>query len=205
MALRGMAVRALYFHAYPYTGDEAKEKVKTLAGRLARWTMHLKLFVVNFAEVEKRIQHDAPTAWATVLLRMAMFDTASRLARRTHCKALITGESLSQVASQTIENIAAADTCATLPVLRPLIGQDKEDIIRKAVEIGTYETSILPYADCCVLFSPEHPILHAPADEARRWYEALELDALLDEALAAGETFNFTSIEERSKNGTQTN
>jgi thiamine biosynthesis protein ThiI len=195
MALRGMTIRALYFHAYPYTGDEAKEKVKTLARLLARWTLHVRLFIVNFTEVEQAIQRLAPTAWSTVLMRMAMFDTASRLAERTRCRALITGESLSQVASQTVENIAAAESMAKLPVLRPLIGLDKEDIIRRAMALGTYSTSILPYPDCCVLFSPEHPILHAPTSEALERYNALNLDTLITSALAKGETINYNAPE----------
>ncbi|MDR3301227.1 MAG: tRNA 4-thiouridine(8) synthase ThiI [Spirochaetaceae bacterium] len=187
MALRGMSLAAVYFHAYPYTSDEAKQKVVALTGILARYTASaaVKLFVVGITPLEQRIKERAPEAWATVLLRMAMMECASRIARRAKCKALITGESLSQVASQTVENIRCAESRAALPVFRPLIGMDKEDITKKAIAIGTYETSILPYEDCCTLFSPLHPILRAPLPEATALYESLDLQSLIESALGA--------------------
>jgi thiamine biosynthesis protein ThiI len=114
---------------------------------------------------------------------MAMMDTASRLARSRDCKCLVTGESLSQVASQTIENISCTQSPVCLPVLRPLIGMDKDEIIRKAEKIGTYKTSILPYEDCCVLFSPPHPVLRGNPAEAAELYGALECEPLIAEAL----------------------
>jgi len=190
MALRGMNISALYFDAYPYTSIEAREKVITLSKKLSAYTQGLKLLVVSFTKVEERIRTLAPENWATVLLRMAMFECASLIARSRKCKALVTGESLSQVASQTIENIAAAGSRASLPILRPLIGLDKEEIIRRAVKLGTYSTSILPYADCCTLFSPQHPILHANLSEATKIYESLDLSDLLKEACACN-VFSF--------------
>ncbi|GHV89478.1 hypothetical protein AGMMS50267_18380 [Spirochaetia bacterium] len=130
-----------------------------------------------------RIKERAPVAWTTVLLRMAMMECAEKLAKNTRHKCLVTGESLSQVASQTIENITCTQSRITVPVLRPLIGMDKLDIIREAESIDTYETSILPYADCCVLFSPPHPVLRGDPEEAGALYEKLELTDLIDEAL----------------------
>jgi thiamine biosynthesis protein ThiI len=130
-----------------------------------------------------RIKERAPVAWTTVLLRMAMMECAEKLANKQHHKCLVTGESLSQVASQTIENITCTQSRITIPVLRPLIGMDKLDITRAAENIGTYETSILPYADCCVLFSPPHPVLRGDPAEAGTLYEKLELTDLIDEAL----------------------
>jgi thiamine biosynthesis protein ThiI len=130
-----------------------------------------------------RIKDQAPEEWTTVLLRMTMMDCAERLAFSRHSKCLITGESLSQVASQTVENIRCTESRVKLPVLRPLIGMDKESIIRASERIGAYETSILPYEDCCVLFSPPHPILRGDAEEALRLYGALEPDGLIDAAL----------------------
>jgi thiamine biosynthesis protein ThiI len=118
---------------------------------------------------------------------MAMMECAERLALNRGDKCLVSGESLSQVASQTIENIACTASRVGLPVLRPLIGMDKEDIIRKAETIGTYKTSILPYEDCCVLFSPPHPVLRGDKKEAGELYEALELESLIDEALKNAE------------------
>ncbi|MDR2659115.1 MAG: tRNA 4-thiouridine(8) synthase ThiI [Spirochaetaceae bacterium] len=182
-ALRGMRIFAVYFHAYPYTPDEARQKAARLAEIVGAYAMGVKLNVVSFTKVEQRIKEAAPQEWSTVLLRMAMMDCASSLALRRRCKCLITGESLGQVASQTIENIACAESRARLPVLRPLIAFDKEDIIKKAVEIGSYETSILPYQDCCALFSPAHPVIHAHLNEASELYDTLDLEPLISEAL----------------------
>ncbi|MDR2444575.1 MAG: tRNA 4-thiouridine(8) synthase ThiI [Spirochaetaceae bacterium] len=179
MALRGMRIFAVYFHAYPYTPDEARQKVVRLAEIVGLYGMGVKLSVVSFTKVEQRIKERAPPEWSTVLLRMAMMDCASTLAVGKRCKCLITGESLGQVASQTIENMTCAESRARLPVLRPLIGLDKESIIRQAVKIGTYETSILPYQDCCTIFSPPHPVIHAPLHEAAALYDSLDLPSLL--------------------------
>jgi thiamine biosynthesis protein ThiI len=187
MALRGMRVFAVYFHAYPYTPDEARQKVVRLAEIIGLYSMGVRLSVVSFTEVERRIKDGAPPEWSTVLLRMAMMDCASTLAAGKRCKCLITGESLGQVASQTIENMTCAESRARLPVLRPLIGLDKESIIRQAISIGTYETSILPYQDCCTLFSPPHPVIYAPLQEAAALYDSLALAPLLYEATSSAE------------------
>jgi thiamine biosynthesis protein ThiI len=143
---------------------------------------------VGFTPVQIRIKERAPEAWRTVLLRMAMMECAERLALGRRDKCLVSGESLSQVASQTIENITCTESRISLPVLRPLIGMDKEDIVRMAERIGTYKTSILPYHDCCVLFSPPHPVLRGDKHEAAKLYEALELEGLVQEALETAET-----------------
>jgi thiamine biosynthesis protein ThiI len=121
--------------------------------------------------------------WTTVLLRMAMMEASEKTALKIKCKCLITGESLSQVASQTIENINCTQSRIKLPILRPLIGMSKESIIRESERIGAFNVSIQPYEDCCVLFSPPHPVLHGDADEANALYETLELPPLIDEAL----------------------
>jgi thiamine biosynthesis protein ThiI len=183
MASRGMGIDAVYFHAFPYTSDEARRKVLRLAEIVGSYTMGIRLWTVSFTEVQKRIRERAPPDWTTVLLRMAMMEGAEKIARRIGDKCLITGESLSQVASQTIENLRCTESRAGLPVLRPLIGAGKEDIIRIAEKIGTYETSILPYEDCCVLFSPPHPVLRGSVEEAGRLYGALELETPIDSAL----------------------
>jgi thiamine biosynthesis protein ThiI len=179
MALRGMRISTVYFHAYPYTPDEARQKVERLAEILGGFAMGVDLTTVSFTEVEQHIKDGAPPEWATVLLRMAMMDCASTLALRKRCKCLITGESLGQVASQTIENMTCAESRARLPVIRPLAGLDKESITKLAVKIGTYETSILPYPDCCAIFSPSHPIIHAKPDEAAALYDKLDLAAAI--------------------------
>ena len=188
MASRGMGIDAAHFHAYPYTSAEARDKTVRLAQTLGGYCMGVRLYIVGFTKVQIRIKERAPLPWATVLLRMAMMDCAEKLAYKIKSKCLITGESLSQVASQTIENMSCTQSAVTLPVLRPLIGMDKEAIIIKAKQIGTYHTSIEPYEDCCVLFSPPHPVLRGDMDEAARLYQSLELEQLIAEALLECET-----------------
>jgi tRNA uracil 4-sulfurtransferase len=183
MAARGMGIDAVHFHAYPYTSAEAQEKVVRLSKILGAYTMGIRLFIVGFTKVQMRIKEAAPLPWSTVLLRMAMMDCAEKIARKIKSKCLITGESLSQVASQTIENLTCTQSRIRLPVLRPLIGADKDSITGKAKKIGTYATSIEPYEDCCVLFSPVHPVLRGNPAEAISLYESLELEPLIEEAL----------------------
>jgi thiamine biosynthesis protein ThiI len=183
MTGRGMGLDAVYFHAYPYTSDEARQKVVKLSEIVGSYGMGMRLYTVGFTAVHTRIREQAPEAWRTILLRMAMMECAEKLAKIQRLKCLVSGESLSQVASQTIENIACTGSRTTIPVLRPLIGMDKEEIIRIAEKIGTYETSILPYQDCCVLFSPPHPILHGDVRDAGDLYEKQELAPLINEAL----------------------
>jgi thiamine biosynthesis protein ThiI len=186
MATRGMQIEAVYFHAYPYTSEEARLKVVKLAEILGSYAQGVRLHTLNFTPVQLRIKEGAPPEWHTILLRMAMMEAAEALALRRRCQCLITGESHSQVASQTIENIACTGSQVTLPILRPLIGMDKEGIIRSAEAIGTYETSILPYQDCCVLFSPPHPVLRGRPEEAARRYASLAMEGLLEDALPPG-------------------
>jgi thiamine biosynthesis protein ThiI len=188
MASRGMILDAVYFHAYPYTSEKAREKTVKLAEIIGRYTQGICLFVIGFTAIQTRIREKAPEAWRTVLLRMAMMDCAGILAQRRKGKCLISGESLSQVASQTIENIVCTQSTAKLPVLRPLIGMNKEDIISFAEKIGTYRTSILPYEDCCVLFSPPHPVLRGDPVEALKLYADLNAAPLIEEALEKAET-----------------
>jgi thiamine biosynthesis protein ThiI len=187
MAGRGMGIDAVYFHAYPYTSDEARQKAIRLAEIVGRYTLGIRLHIVPFTGVQTCIRQQTPPEWTTVMLRMAMMEAAEKLALRRKDRCLITGESLSQVASQTIENITCTGSRIRLPVLRPLIGMDKEGIIKTAVSIGTYETSILPYQDCCTLFSPLHPVLRGNTAEANRLYEALEAAELIGKALEDAE------------------
>ncbi|MDR2096152.1 MAG: tRNA 4-thiouridine(8) synthase ThiI [Treponema sp.] len=183
MCSRGMHMEAVYFHAWPYTSDEARQKVVRLAEITGSYGLGVRLHIIPVTTIQMRIKERAPAEWTTVLLRMAMMEAAENLAVMRRAKCLITGESLSQVASQTIENINCTQSRLKMPVLRPLIGMDKEDIIRLAKKIGTYETSILPYQDCCVLFSPPHPILRGDPRHAQRLYEELELQPLIEDAL----------------------
>ena len=183
MASRGMGIDAVHFHAYPYTSIEAKEKTIRLAKILGGYCMGVRLSIVGFTKVQMRIKEASPEPWSTVLLRMAMVDCAQKIAFRNNDKCIITGESLSQVASQTIENISCVQSRSTIPVLQPLIGMDKESIIRKAEKIGSYKTSIEPHEDCCVLFSPPRPVLRGNPAEALQLYQMLQLEGLIEEAL----------------------
>ncbi|MCL1836169.1 MAG: hypothetical protein FWG46_01340 [Treponema sp.] len=150
--------------------------------------MGVRLYIAGFTKIQMRIKEASPLPWSTVLLRMAMMRCAETIAKRNGNKCLVTGESLSQVASQTIENISCTQSGISIPVLRPLIGTDKETIIRKAEQIGTYKISIEPHEDCCVLFSPPRPILRGTVAEAADLYRALELEPLIEEAIRNCET-----------------
>ena len=182
MMRRGMKVECAYFHSYPYTSEEAQKKVEDLAAIIADYGMDTHLNIIPFTDVQMRIKQKAPEAYSTLMLRLCMMKAANLLARRIQADCIITGESLGQVASQTVENLTVTESFAEFPLFRPLLGMDKEEIVDGAREIGTYDISILPYEDCCVLFSPSHPVLKASVDEARRIYEDMDIDALVQQA-----------------------
>ena len=182
MMRRGMTVDCVYFHSYPYTSQEAQEKVERLAEIISGYGLRTHINIIPFTEVQMQIKKKAPENFSTLMLRMCMMKAASMLAERIGADCLITGESLGQVASQTNENMAVTESMAELPLYRPLIGLDKEEIIETAKQIDTYETSILPYEDCCVLFSPKHPILRASVEEAQKIYREMEIDELVKKA-----------------------
>lgn len=192
---RGLSVDCVYFHSHPYTSIEAEEKVEKLAQVVSAYAPRLFLNVVSFTEPQMKIRADAPEDWSTLMLRVCMMKAASLVAAAAHSECLATGESLGQVASQTLDNLAATAHFATLPVLRPLIAFDKEEIIKTAREIGTYETSILPFEDCCVLFTPRHPILHASVERAQEFFDKLNennaMDTLIAQAVAKRKILRF--------------
>lgn len=187
MAKRGLRLSAVYFHAYPYTSEEAREKVVTLARTLAPYLSGVTLYVVPFTDAQMRIKQRGAAEEVTLLMRACMMRIAEQLAARTNSGCLITGESLGQVASQTMESMSFTGGMTTLPVFRPLIGMDKEEIIALARKVGTFETSILPYDDCCTIFSPKHPLIRPQLDRMRNAYEALEIDDLLTQAADGAE------------------
>ncbi len=191
MLRRGMKIDGLYFHSHPYTSPEAQQKVEDLAKILARYGVGTHLNIVPFTAVQQHIRDNAPPDYATVLLRMCMMKVANMLCAITGAKTIITGESLGQVASQTIENLTVTNAYADYPVLRPLIGMDKDEIITVAKQIGTYEISILPYEDCCVLFSPRHPVLRAELATTSEIYDNLKIDDMLNQAFADREHKRF--------------
>ena len=191
MIRRGMKIDCLYFHSHPYTSPEAQQKVEDLAKTLAVFGVGTHLNIVPFTQVQQRIRDSAPPDYATVLLRICMMKVANMMCEVTGSKAIITGESLGQVASQTIENLTVTNSYAAYPVLRPLVGLDKEEIIITAKQIETYEISILPYEDCCVLFSPKHPVLRADLAVTKEIYEKLDIEGLIEEAFRTREHKRF--------------
>jgi len=175
---RGCVISAIYFHSFPYTGDKSKEKVLTLAKNLARYQQKLRVHVVHFTDVQKQLREHGPGDLAVLLYRRMMMRTANKIAQAHHLQALVTGENLGQVASQTLENLAVIEESSQMPILRPLITYDKDDIIVQAKRIGTFETSILPYDDCCSLFVPKHPATKARLRDLTAAEKGLDMDAL---------------------------
>lgn len=183
MAKRGLHQEAIYFHAYPYTSDEAKEKVISLAKILNPYLEGIRLHIIPFTQVQLEIKERGREEEHTLLMRKAMMEISNIVATNNNCKAIITGEALSQVASQTIEALSFTDHASSLLVLRPLIGLDKEEIIKVSRTIGTFETSILPYDDCCVLFSPKHPLVKPNLISMINHYDELQLNNLIRESV----------------------
>jgi len=188
MATRGLALEAIHFTSYPYTSKEAWQKVHDLAKVLSRYTGTITLHTVSFTEVQLAIKKDAPADCATLYLRAAMMIAAQAMAEKRGLSCLVSGESLSQVASQTAENMRFTQSYTNYPVLRPLVGTDKEDTVKTARMIGSYAISILPYEDCCVLFSAKHPVLKADFVKERRAFDSLGLVPLINTALESLES-----------------
>ena len=182
MMRRGMKIECCYFHSYPYTSIEAQQKVEKLARTLSAYGIQTYLNIIPFTDVQMKIKEKAPEEWSTLMLRVCMMKAANMLAFRVHADCIVTGESLGQVASQTLENMNVTEHFAEYPLLRPLAGMDKEEIMADAHFIGTYDTSILPYEDCCVLFSPRHPILRGRIEDAEKIFASLEADELIKTA-----------------------
>ena len=185
---RGCTVSAIYFHSFPFTGDKTREKVLDLARRLAVWHGPMTVHVVHFTEAQKALRAAGPAEMAVVLYRRMMMRAASLIAAGEGAKALVTGENLGQVASQTLDNLAVIEEAASLPVLRPLVTFDKSEIIERAERIGTYDLSIQPYDDSCSLFVPRHPATRARVIDAQRAEAGLEVDAMARELAAAAES-----------------
>lgn len=187
MAKRGMHIIPVHFFSFPYTSELAKEKVLDLAKILTGWCGRLTVEIVPFTHIQEEIRAKCPEDYFTIIMRRMMMRISNAIAVDNHCGALITGESLGQVASQTMEAMAATEQCATLPVLRPLVGMDKAEVITIARHIGTFDTSILPYEDCCTVFTPRHPCTHPRLDKVLEAEAPLDVDTLAAEALAGRE------------------
>lgn len=184
MAKRGVALEAIHYHSFPYTSDRAKEKVIRLGELLAEYVGPIKIHMIHFTDIQMAIYDKCPEEQLTILMRVFMMKIAERVAKENKCKALITGESLGQVASQTLDALNVTNSVVDLPVFRPLIGFDKLEIIDIAEKINTFETSILPYEDCCTVFVPKHPVTHPRLDKILKSLNLLDVDALIEDALS---------------------
>jgi len=187
IARRGVQIIPVHFFSFPYTSELAKQKVLDLAKLLLPWCGRLTVEIIPFTHIQEEIRDKCPEPYFTLIMRRFMMRLSQEVALANGCGALVTGENLGQVASQTMEALRCTEAPLTLPVLRPLIGMDKEEIIRRARELGTFETSILPYEDCCTVFTPKHPRTRPTPEEVEEAEAALDVEALIKEALAGME------------------
>ncbi|MDY2959367.1 MAG: tRNA uracil 4-sulfurtransferase ThiI [Hornefia sp.] len=188
MAKRGMILEAVHFHSYPYTSPRARQKVEELAEIVSSYSGKMKMHVINLLPIQEEIVMNCPEEETTILVRRFMMRIAEKMAEKTGCMMLITGENLGQVASQTAEALVVTDNCVSMPVMRPLIAMDKVDIMDKAKEIGTYEKSIEPYEDCCTVFLPKHPATKPKLYQIEASESKLDVEKLVEAAVKSSET-----------------
>ena len=199
IAKRGVRIDAVYFNAPPYTSERALQKVVDLAREISVYTGPIRLHNINFTEIQLYIYEQCPHDELTIIMRRYMMRIAERLAKENDCLGLITGESIGQVASQTLAALAVTNEVCTLPVFRPLIGFDKEEIVRVSKKIGTYDTSILPYEDCCTIFVAKHPVTKPRAEVIRKHEHNLDekIDEMVERAIANDDIINISSYSPR--------
>ncbi len=190
IAKRGVYLEGIHFFSYPYTGEKAKEKVISLAGRLSDYTGSMPLHIVPFTEAQLAIRDNCPEEHLTLIMRRMMMTIANRFAKIRDCQALITGESIGQVASQTVWALGVTNAVCDIPVFRPCIGMDKEEIVTLARKIDTFETSILPYEDCCTVFTPRHPTTHPNIENILKSESHIPFNDLVEQALSGIETIH---------------
>ena len=183
MASRGMPIDAVYFHSYPYTSDQAKQKVIDLAKIVSRFSGRMNLYIVDFTKIQLDMVKNSPHDMLTIVMRRVMLQIAQKLAQKTGSKCLITGESLGQVASQTLEAIAITNEVVDMPILRPLIGMDKEATVQISRDIGAFETSILPFEDCCTIFVAKHPKTHPKHTDIEAAEKNLDIEAMVKQGV----------------------
>lgn len=183
MAKRGVELECIHFFSYPYTSQRAKEKVLELARLLCQYTGRMTVCVVPFTKIQEAIRDQCPEAYFTIIMRRFMMRIAQEIGKEDGCQCLITGESLGQVASQTMEAMAVTGEGLELPVFRPVIGMDKEEIVKIARKINTFDTSVLPYEDCCTVFTPRHPKTKPSLQETRDIEAAMDFEGLVKEAV----------------------
>ncbi|MBS4540147.1 tRNA 4-thiouridine(8) synthase ThiI [Clostridium sp. D2Q-11] len=183
IAKRGVSIEAVHYHSYPFTSERAEEKVKDLAKILSRYCGKIKLYSVNILNIQKEINKKCPEEEMTIISRRFMMRIAEKIAKENDIDSLITGESLGQVASQTMKGLNVTNSSVNIPVFRPLIGLDKTEITEIAQDIETFETSILPFEDCCTVFLPKHPVTRPKLEDIERSEEALNIELLINEAV----------------------
>ena len=194
MAKRGLILSAVHFYSYPYTSERARDKVVELAGLLSKYAGPIRLFLVPFTDIQMKIYDECPEKETTVIMRRLMMKIAERIAVSEDSRALITGEALGQVASQTLESLCVTNDAVSMPVFRPLIGFDKDEIMELARKIGTYETSILPYEDCCTVFVPKHPVTKPDLETLRASEAAVDFSELIEKAIADTELMTVSKL-----------
>ena len=194
MAKRGLKLQAIHFYSYPYTSQQAKQKVITLAQQLCEYVDDIKLHCISFTKVQEEIHAKCAPEFMITIMRRIMMRVAEIIAKREDLGAIVTGESLGQVASQTMQSMTVTeDALESIPIFRPCIGLDKEDIVKIAKEIGTFETSILPYEDCCTVFLPKNPVIKPKLAKARSEEANLDVEALVKECIAGEEVIHIKS------------
>ncbi len=189
MAKRGMNIEAIHFHSYPFTSERAKEKVLDLTKILAGYCGRIKVHCINLLEIQQAINENCPEEQMTILSRRFMMKIAERLAREVKADVLITGENIGQVASQTVQGLVVTDNAVEIPVMRPLIAMDKVDIMEIAQKIGTFETSIQPFEDCCTVFLPKHPSTKPKLESIKESESHLDVEGLIENALSSMEHY----------------
>lgn len=190
IAKRGVRLTAVHYHSFPYTSDKAKEKVIDLCRLLTEYCGPIRLYVVPFTEIQQELYEKCPDGLLTVLMRRFMMRIAERIAKKEGAQALVTGESIGQVASQTLEALASTDDVVSMPVFRPLVGLDKNEIVEISKKINTYETSILPYEDCCTVFVPRHPVTRPKLEKVRQAENMVDVEVLIERALEDVEVYD---------------
>lgn len=190
---RGVRIEAVYFESPPHTSEAAKNKVITLAKKLSEYSGYVKLHVVNFTAIQEAILRNCPREYLVTIMRRMMYRISERIANRNNCKVLINGESIGQVASQTLTSMSVINSVTKMPVIRPVACLDKLDIIDIAKSIDTYETSILPYEDCCTIFVPDHPVINPDISTSIEAEESFDYESLLKDAIVNSEVIKVTN------------
>jgi len=196
IAKRGVALSAVHFYSFPYTSERARDKVISLTKRLCVYAGEIRLHLVPFTAIQMAIYEKCPSSQTTVLMRRLMMRISEIIAKQEGAQALVTGEAIGQVASQTLESLAVTDDAVQMPVFRPLIGFDKEEIMDKAKQIGTFDISILPYEDCCTVFVPQHPVTKPKVDQMRESEALVDFTEMIEQALADTQLLVVTAEDE---------